>query len=72
MSYFLGGENAMIYVECIRCKKKLPLGSQAAIRKGFVGYYCSWRCAALESGFFKAVPINKNDIEEDKIETEEL
>mgnify|MGYP000153426889 FL=1 len=71
-SYFLEGENGMTYVECARCKKKLPLDSQAIIRRGFIGYYCSWRCAALESSFFEIVSINKNDIEEDKIETYEL
>nr|DAE89791.1 MAG TPA: protein of unknown function DUF3330 [Bacteriophage sp.] len=59
----------MIYVECTRCRKKLPLDSQAVIRRGFVGYYCSWKCAALEAGFFETVSINKKDIEENEIET---
>lgn len=57
----------MKYVECIYCRKKITLNSQAVIRKGYTGYYCSWECAGRQSGFFDVVCVDQSDIIENNI-----
>lgn len=61
----------MKYVECLHCGKKILLNKEAVARKGFIGYYCSWKCAAIESRFFNVVLVNEEEAQEDNIKVYE-
>ncbi len=53
------------FCKCIRCGQKLSKNSIVIQRKGFVGSYCSWKCAAIESGMFQEIELTEDLINED-------
>ena len=56
----------MKYINCVYCGKSIEEDNKVVRRKGFTGNYCSWKCAALESGFFEVRKLTDELVKEDK------
>lgn len=55
------------YIRCYKCGKMLFENSTIVKRTGLTGKYCSYECAAIDSGFFKNVKLTNELVQDDKI-----
>ncbi len=53
-------------VRCIRCGKLISEGEIAIRHKGYTGFYCSYKCLALETRISEIVTVTNELVEEDK------
>ena len=53
-------------VHCIRCGKIINEGEEAVRRKHFTGFFCGFRCLALEMGIAEIATVTNELVEEDK------
>lgn len=53
-------------VHCIRCGKKINEGDEAVRHKYQTGFYCSFKCLALEVGITEVEVVTEKLVEEDK------
>lgn len=53
-------------VYCLKCGKSLKEGEQAIRRKGWTGFYCSYKCLCLNLGISEAVIVSRELIKEDE------
>ena len=55
----------MRYMNCVRCGKKLYEGETIVRYKPHTGSYCSYRCAALNTGYFNEEKFTDTLVSED-------
>lgn len=53
-------------VHCVRCGKQINEGNEAVRHKYFTGFYCSFKCLALEAGIAEVKTVTEELVEEDK------
>lgn len=53
-------------MECSKCGKSLLENSTIVVRTGFTDKYCSYGCAAIDSGLFKKVELTDKVVQDDK------
>lgn len=53
-------------VHCVRCGKIINEGEDAVRHKHFTGFYCSFRCLALEMGIAEMKTVSEEIVNEDK------
>lgn len=53
-------------VLCVRCKKPIAEGKSVIRHKHFTGFYCSFKCLALEAGIAEVKTVTEELVEEDK------
>ena len=53
-------------VHCVRCGKKINEGDEAVRHKYRTGFYCSFKCLALEAGIAEVKTVTEELVEEDK------
>ena len=56
----------MKFIPCCRCGKKIYDGEQAVRRRGFTGFYCSYRCLVLDTKIGYEDFVTDELVEEDK------
>lgn len=55
----------MRYITCCRCGKRINEGEPAVRRKGFTGFWCSYKCFTLEHEGYAACATDAL-VQEDK------
>ena len=50
------------YMECSKCGKSLLENSIIVVRTGFTDKYCSYGCAAIDSGLFENINLVMEEI----------
>ena len=60
------GGNKMRNVHCVRCGKIIKEGEEAVRHKHLTGFYCSFKCLALEAGIAEVKIVSEELVEEDK------
>ena len=53
-------------VHCVRCGKSINEGEEAIRHRHFTGFYCSYKCLALEAGIAEMSTVTNELVEEDK------
>ena len=53
------------YITCARCGKKIYEGTTAIRKRGFTGFYCSFRCYALDNEA-NVAEVTDEIVQEDK------
>ena len=53
-------------VHCVRCRKSIVEGENAVRHRHFTGFYCSFKCLALEAGIAEVKTVTEELVEEDK------
>ena len=53
-------------VLCVRCRKSIAEGENAVRHRHFTGFYCSFKCLALETGIAEVKTVTEELVEEDK------
>lgn len=53
-------------VHCVRCGKTIIEGEDAIRHKHLTGFYCSFKCLALEMGIAEIKTVTSELVEEDK------
>ena len=53
-------------VLCVRCRKPIVEGENAVRHRHFTGFYCSFKCLALEAGIAEIKTVTEELVEEDK------
>lgn len=53
-------------VLCVRCRKPITEGENAVRHRHFTGFYCSFKCLALEAGIAEVKTVTEELVEEDK------
>ena len=53
-------------VHCVRCNKQINEGDEAVRHRHFTGFYCSFKCLALEAGIAEVKTVTEELVEEDK------
>ena len=53
-------------VLCVRCRKPINEGENAVRHRHFTGFYCSFKCLALEAGIAEVKTVTEELVEEDK------
>lgn len=56
-------------VHCARCGKPIAEGQEAVRRKHYTGWFCSFRCLALEMGIAETKTVTDEIVKEDEEET---
>lgn len=54
------------YMECSKCGKLLLENSIIVVRTGFTDKYCSYGCAAIDSGLFENIKLTDEIVQEYK------
>lgn len=53
-------------VHCVRCGKQINEGDEAVRHKHFTGFYCSFKCLALEVGIAEVKTVTEELVNDDK------
>lgn len=53
-------------VHCVKCGKTINEGEDSVRHKHFTGFYCSFRCLALEMGIVEIKTVSDEPVNEDK------
>ena len=53
-------------VHCVRCGKKINEGELAVRHRHLTGFFCSFKCLALEMEIAKVETVTEELVEEDK------
>ena len=53
-------------IHCVKCGKQINEGDEAVRRKYFTGFYCSFKCLALEAGIAEVKTVTEELVGEDR------
>ena len=62
----LRGITVVKYMECSKCGKSLLENSIIVVRTGFTDKYCSYGCAAIDSGLFENIKLTDEIVQQHK------